>query len=116
VPATASSGRPGAGGGADRGRYPDRGRGGQAPDGVAAHEDQSTADEPDAGHDLGGDAGGVQADLLEAEQVAEAVFGDEHERGGPDPDQGVGAQPGALGGEFTLDPDGGAEHEREQQR
>ena len=46
----------------DRGRHPHDGGGGEPADRVAAHEDQATADEPQPGDDLRGDARRVQVD------------------------------------------------------
>lgn len=60
---------------------------------VAAYEDQPRPDEPDAGDDLGGGPGRVHDHLASAQHVTEAVLADQHEQGGADSDQAVGAQP-----------------------
>ena len=101
---------------ADRGGDPDGRRGRQPADDVPAHEDQPTADEPDAGHDLSGDAGRVDAHAGLVDEVPEAVLGHEHEDRGTQAHERMGAQPGALGADLPLDADERAQHQRQERR
>ena len=57
----------------------------------------------------------IEHDRARLEDVAEAVLADEHEEGGAEPDERVGAQPGAALPELALEPDQAREAERQQQ-
>ena len=97
---------------ADRSRQPDDRRGREAADAVAAHKDQAAADKADAGHDLCGDTRRIEHDTL-AQNVAEAVFRNQHDERSRQSDEGVGAQTRALLTNLAFDADQGGEHERQ---
>ena len=86
----------GTGCGPDCGGEPDRRRGGQSADLVAADEDQSGADEADSGDDLAGHPRGVERDQAFGEDVAEPVLADDHEQRGAETDESVGTHRGGL--------------------
>ena len=67
------------------------------------------------GHDLGGDARGVEGHLAVGDDVAEAVLADEHEQGGRRADERLGTQTRGLAAQLALEADERAEAEREQQ-
>lgn len=73
-----------------------RAKSGQPTDDVAPDEDQPPADEPDPGHHLSGDAGGVDADARHLREITEPVLRHDHEDRRPEPHEGVRAQPGSV--------------------
>src|SRR6202042_1127280 len=81
---------PGAGQHADRGGAPDGGGGVDAADVDAVAQDDPGAEEPDAGHDVGGDPGRVDP-MLPGQQDGEQL-----EQGGAESDQSVRAQSGGA--------------------
>ena len=93
-------------------RNPNARGGREAPDSIAAHEDDAASDETDAGHDLGGDAGRVERCVGLGEHVTEPVDADEHEDRGPHPHQRVGTKAGGLLGQFALESDRRGEDKR----
>jgi hypothetical protein len=90
---------------------PDGGGGGEAVDSILSDEDQSSSDEADACHDLGGDTRGVEHDQSGSQYVCEAILGDEEEESCGGADDGVGAKSGALVPNLPLEPDQGREEE-----
>lgn len=88
-----------AGGGQDRDgrRAPESGGGVQAADVEAVAHDDPSAEEPDAGHHVGGDAGRA-AGVVHRDGV-------QHEQGGSGGDQGVGAKPRHPGPLLAFDAD-----------
>ena len=65
----------------------------------AVAQDDPGAEEPDAGHDVGGDPGGVDA------AGAGEQDGEQLEQRGAEGDQGVGAQPGGTLPPLPFQPD-----------
>ena len=114
---------PAADGDADRGRGPDARRGGEPHDEALLQDDHAGADEADAGDDLRGDAGDVDAHGAvrarrqrgEDGPEVEPVLRDEHEEARAERDEEVRAQAGLLGAIFALESDEPAEQGGERE-
>ena len=72
--------------------------------------DDAGAEETQAAHDAGGDAG-----QIELARIRETVHGDEHEQCGAQRHEDVGADAGALAADLALQADGGPEQRGSQQ-
>jgi hypothetical protein len=94
------------GGQPDRRRAPQRRRRGQPARLVAGREDGPTAEEADAGHDLGGDPGRVGT------RAADDLGPDVGERRRRGADDDVGPQPRRLAAQLAVEPDHGREARR----
>ena len=95
----------GARGHADRGRFPDRRRGGQPVHRATSGDDDPRAQKPDARDDLGRDTRRVQHNRAAGQDVAEAVLTDQQDQCRRRADDGLRAQTRAfaLDGAFQAD-------------
>ena len=99
---------------ADSGSLPDRRGGCETSDRPVPGEDDASAEEADARHDLRGDARGIVAGDAVDEDVGEAVLGDEHHEAGGEADDGLCADACALASDLSFEADGCREDEGEE--